>query len=54
MKMSSSKRGGSGWFHVGGVVAEHRPDHVDAAAGQGDECLFVGFPLGAFAVVEGP
>src|SRR5215475_8823073 len=44
----SGRRGG-----VGPVVAQECPQHVDAAAGQGQDGLGVFFPFGAFAVVEG-
>ncbi len=33
------------WFPVGGVVAEHGPEDVDAAPGEGDERLLVGLSL---------
>ena len=46
--------GGEGWFLVGGVVAEHRPDDVDASSGEGDEGLLMGFAFASFPVVEGP
>ena len=39
---------------VGGAVAEHGPEDVESATGQGEHCLDVGFAFGAFAVVEGP
>lgn len=38
---------------VSGAVAEHVPEGVDAAAGEGDEGLFVWFAFSAFAVIEG-
>ena len=41
------------WFLVGGVVAEHGPEDVDAASGEGDEGLFMGLAFSAFPVVEG-
>lgn len=44
---------GSGlWVRCRDVVAEHGPDDVDAASGEGDEGLFVGGAFCAFAVVE--
>lgn len=36
------------------VVAEQRPEHVDAAAGQGEDGLGVFFALGSLAVVKAP
>lgn len=41
------------WFLVDGVVAEHGPEDVDAASGEGDERLFVGLSFAAFPVVIG-
>jgi hypothetical protein len=38
---------------VGGVVAEHGPQDVEASAGQGENGLGVGFAFGAFPVVVG-
>jgi IS30 family transposase len=38
---------------VGGAVAEHGPQDVEAAAGEGDERLLVGLALGSFAFVVG-
>jgi hypothetical protein len=38
---------------VGLAGLEHGPEHVDAAAGQGDDGLVVGFALASFAGVEG-
>ncbi len=41
------------WFLVGGVVPEHGPEDVDAASGEGDEGLFMGFSFSALPVVIG-
>jgi Helix-turn-helix domain len=41
-------------FAVGGAVSEHGPQDVQAAPGEGDEGLLVGFAFAAFAVVERP
>jgi hypothetical protein len=41
------------WFLVDGVVAEHGPEDVDAASGEGDEGLFMGLSLAPFPVVVG-
>lgn len=38
---------------VNGVVSEHGPQDVDAAAGEGEDGLLVCFTFGAFAVIEG-
>jgi hypothetical protein len=38
---------------VASAVAEHRVEHVDAAAGEGDDGLVVDLAFGAFAGVEG-
>jgi hypothetical protein len=38
---------------VGGVVAEHGPQDVEAAAGQRENGLDVGLAFGAFPVVIG-
>ena len=38
---------------VDGVIAEHGPQDVDAAAGEGEDGLLVRFTFGAFAVIEG-
>ena len=39
---------------VGGVVAQHGPQDVEASAGQGEDGLGVGFAFGSLAVVVGP
>jgi hypothetical protein len=39
---------------VGGAVAEHRPEDIEAAPGQGEHGLDVGFPFHTFTVVVGP
>ena len=43
-----------GWFLVGGVVAEHGPEDVDAAPGESDEGLFILFSFSALPVVVDP
>lgn len=54
MPLSSSRDAADGgWFSVNGVAAEHGPEDVDAASGEGDERLFVGLALAAFPVVVG-
>jgi hypothetical protein len=35
------------------LVAEHGPEHVDPAAGEGEDGLAVPFALGSFALVVG-
>ncbi len=53
--MVSSRRGGdgvAGWL-VGAVVAEHGPEHVQAAAGQRDHGGLGPLALGSFALVVG-
>jgi len=52
MLLSSRCRQRGVGFAVGGVVAEHGPSDVDAAAGDGDEGLLVRLALCAFPVVE--
>jgi transposase, IS30 family len=49
----SSRLGGDAWdwFPVDGVVAEHGPEDVDAASGECDEGLFMGFSFSALPVV---
>ena len=49
----SSRRGVRCGGLVWPVVAEHRPQDVEASAGQGQDGLDVGFAFGAFAVVVG-
>ena len=39
------------WFPVGGVVAEHGPEDVESASGEGEHGLDVGFAFTAFSVV---
>lgn len=39
---------------VGGAVAEHGPEDVQASSGEREERLDVSFAFGAFAVVVGP
>jgi len=39
---------------VGGAVAEHDPEKVEAAPGQGEHGLGVGLAFGALSVVVGP
>src|SRR5579875_2164445 len=50
--LTGCRAGGAGL--VGLVVAEHGPQDVDAAAGQGQDGLGVLFALGSLAVIEGP
>lgn len=50
--LSSGRRQRGGGFLVGGSVAQHGPDRVEAAARERDECLLVGLAFGAFPVVE--
>jgi hypothetical protein len=40
-------------FFVGAVVAEHGPEDVDTAAGEGEHCLFVAFAFGSLALEVG-
>ena len=49
--MTLSSRRGCSRGLVGGVVAEHGPQNVEASAGQGDDGLGVGLALGSLAVV---
>lgn len=49
MTLSSGR--GSSCGLVSGVVAEHGPQDVESAAGQGDDGLGVGFSFGSLAVV---
>jgi hypothetical protein len=39
---------------VGGAVAEHGPEDVESAPGQGEHGLDVGFSFKTFSVVVGP
>ena len=41
MSLSSGEGPVDGRFLVGGVVAQHGPDDVDAASGKSEEGLFV-------------
>src|SRR5271155_3141669 len=52
MKLSSC-RGIRGGGLIGLVVAQHRPQDVEASSGQGQDGLGVGFAFGSFAVVVG-
>lgn len=54
--MVSSRRGGDGVGGrlVGAVAAQHRPQHVEAATGEGDQGGLGPLALGSFAVVVGP
>jgi len=55
MSLSSScEHRDLGWFLVGGVVAQHGPEDVDAASGKSEEGLFVAFPFAALSVVVSP
>src|SRR5919107_109986 len=47
----SSRRRGRDRFFVATLVAEHGPEHVDPAAGEGEDGLTVPFALGSFALV---
>jgi transposase len=49
----SSRRGVRCGGLIGPVVAQHCPQHVEASAGQCEDCLGVGFAFGSFAVVVG-
>nr|CAA09800.1 Hed protein [Mycobacterium avium subsp. paratuberculosis] len=51
--MTLSSRRGSGCGVVDSVVAQHGPQDVEAAAGQGEDGLGVAFSFGAFSVVVG-
>ncbi len=53
MLSSNNERqcGGAGLL-VGGVIAEHGPDDVDAAASERDESLFVRLPFVPLPLVE--
>ena len=52
--MTLSSRRGCSCGPVDGVVAQHRPQDVEASAGQGDDGLGVGFAFGSLAVVVRP
>jgi hypothetical protein len=54
--LESAPSGGQGWCPrgdrgVGGAVAEHGPEEVEAAPGQGKHGLDVGFAFNAFSIV---
>lgn len=51
--MTLSSRRGAVCGLVDRVIAEHGPQDVEPAMGQGDDGLGVGFAYGSFAVVEG-
>src|SRR6266481_5674075 len=53
MLLSSGRsQGWPGWLLVGGAVAEHGPQRVDAPPGEGDEGLLMRLALGSFTFVE--
>src|SRR5271166_1345543 len=53
MKLSS-RRGVRCGGLIGFVVAQHRPQHIEASAGKGQDSLGVAFAFGSFAVVVSP
>jgi hypothetical protein len=54
MMLSSRQGGRGGLFGEGSVVAQESPEHVDAAAGEGDNGLGVGAAVRALFEVVVP